>query len=81
MEKIQNPVGPSLSEVIDAIEGAAEVSADTYAKIMRALPSCYISSVKNELEYIDVQLGLLEDKSADEHLPMFQGMRRLLKKF
>lgn len=70
-----------LGEVVEAMEGCAEVSAETYTKIMRALPDCYISSVKRELEYIDVQLVLLEDKSADEHLPMFEGIRRLLKKF
>lgn len=73
--------GMPLSEVVDAIEGSADVSAETYTRIMNALPSCYLSSVKNEMEYVDGQLQLLEIVSADEHIPIFQGIRRLLKKF
>lgn len=70
-----------LSEVEEALEGAAEVSAETYEKIMQALPKCFLSTVKTEMEYVDAQLAMLEEQAADVHLPMFQGIRRLIKKF
>lgn len=58
-----------------------------YTKIIKAVPVSIIGQiaalpdfVKDELDYLDCQMELMEHSMNDKHQPMFSGMRRLVQR-
>lgn len=75
VEQIQRFTDPSSPD---------EPTTSEFAAIIRALPVSLVSVVsealKDELGYVDAQLELMETHCDDSQLPMFSGMRRILRR-
>jgi len=55
-----------------------------FSAIIKALPVSIVSVVsealKDELGYVDAQLEMMESSCEDSQVPMFSGMRRILRR-
>jgi len=63
----------------------AEPTTEQFACIIKSIPAASIvagvsAEMQAEIDYIDCQIGLLEQSLDDHYQPMFSGMRRVLRR-
>lgn len=88
MEKLAQQSGIELARlsVILSNENDFDVSEREYIAIAKALPVSAVTCIKSaavavqDLEYLERQLNLVVEASDDDALPLFEGMRRLVRR-
>lgn len=76
--------GLNYQRVESILDGGTEPTDAEFAAIIKAIPVSLVKVFRDELlddmEYMDTQLAMVSRESSDELVPMFEGMRRHLRR-